>query len=111
MKNYQAQSFKDIGDSVLGQAIWEYLNSDDARVRLELATRLGHPAVEGIDDILLNLFDQEVKKDRVKQAIGHMVKQVLEESGYEIDKKSVKCGKSELFAYATRYKKLKSSSL
>ena len=106
MENYQAQSFKDVFDSLLGQEIWKYLNSEDAKIRMELTSDLGHPAAEGIGDILLKKLGEEVKQDRVKQATGHMIKHVMEQYGYELVQRSVKCRKkTEVFVYASRYEK------
>lgn len=106
MEAYNPQSFKDVFDSILGQNILNYLISEDAKVRLVLTSQLGHPAAEGIGDVLLDQFGDEVRTDRVKQAIGHMIRYVMEGNGYHLAQRSVKCRrKTELFVYATRYEK------
>jgi hypothetical protein len=104
--NYEPKGFGDIFNTPLGQQIWDYLNTDDIWVRLELTTQLGHPAVEGIGDKLLEKFGAKVKEDRMKQAIGHMVRAIMESHDYDLDKKGIRCRKkTEVFVFAAKYKK------
>ncbi len=104
--NYDPKGFGDIFNTNLGKKIWDYLNSEDAWIRLELTTQLGHPAVEGIGDKLLDQFGQQIKEDRVKQAIGHMVRAIMEYHGYHLTQKGVRCRKKkEVFVFASRYSK------
>jgi len=106
METYRPKTFKDVFDTDLGQSIWSYLNSEDAKVRMILTSQLGHPAAEGIGDVILDHFGDEVKTDRVKQAIGHMIRHVMERYSYHLDQRGVPCRKkTELFFYASRYKK------
>ena len=109
--NYEPKGFGDIFNTTLGQQIWDYLNSEDVWIRLELTTELGHPAVEGIGDKLLVKFGEKVKEDRMKQAIGHMVRAIMEFHGYDLDKKGVRCRKkTEVFVFAAKYKKRTNAS-
>lgn len=109
--NYEPKGFGDIFSTPLGKQIWEFLNTDDIWIRLELTTQLGHPAVEGIGDKLLERFGDSLKKDdsytdRLKQAIGHMVRPIMEAHGYDLVQKGVRCRKkTELFVFASRYGK------
>ena len=109
--DYKPGNFGDIFQTPLGQEIWEFLNTDDIWIRLELTTQLGHPAVEGIGDKLLDKFGDSLKKDdpyadRLKQAIGHMVRPIMEANGYKLVQKGVRCRKkTELFVFAARYAK------
>jgi hypothetical protein len=108
--NYDPKSFSDIFDTELGKKIWEYLNSEEAWVLLKLTTDLGHPAAEGIGDRLLEKFKlpppDTKERDRIKQAIGHMIRPIMEANGYELVQKGAKCRmKLELFSYASRYAK------
>lgn len=57
--------------------------------KFKLATRLFHPAVEGIEDDLIAEFDNTVRQNRVKQTIGHMVRQIMEHQGYQLDQQNV----------------------
>jgi hypothetical protein len=104
--NYEPKGFGDVFATELGQNLWQYLNSEEIWVLLELTTQLGHPAVEGIGDRLLDKFREAVKDDRTKQAIGHMVRPIMEAHGYELVQKGVRCRKkTELFVFASRYGK------
>lgn len=104
--NYNPKGFKDFSESDLGKRVWNYLISDDARLRLELTTQLGHPAVEGVGDRLLGQFGDNIKDDRVKQAIGHMVRAIMEHYGYHLEQKGVRCRKKkEVFVFGARYVK------
>jgi len=58
--------------------------------RLETASELGKPAVEGIEEQLLAEFREEVLADRVKQMVGHMVRQILEQRDWVLDQSDVK---------------------
>lgn len=110
---YDPRNFNDIFKSPIGQEIWQYVNSEDIWIRLELTTQLGHPAVEGIGDKLLEKFGDTLSKDdsssdRLKQAIGHMVRFIMESHGYELIQKGVRCRKkTELFVFAAKYAKSK----
>jgi hypothetical protein len=109
--NYEPKGFGDIYTTPLGKKIWKFLNTEYIWIRLELTTQLGHPAVEGIGDKLLENFGNELKKDdlhtdRLKQAIGHMVRYIMESHGYKLKQKGVRCRKkTELFVFASRYGK------
>ena len=107
-EEYKPGNFKDIFDSKLGKEIWDYLNTEPAKERMILTTELGHPAAEGIGDKLLEQFGDEVKKDRVKQATGHMIKYIMKEEGYKLVQRSVRCRKkTEVYTFASRYGKTK----
>ena len=109
--SYKAKNFSDMFNdtNTLGQEIWDYLNTEEIWIRLELTTQLRHPAVEGIGDKLLEKFGSVLNKgnpkfDRYKQMIGHMVKEIMEKHGYIIWQKGVRCRKkTELFVFATKY--------
>ena len=100
---YEAGPFKSLADTELGRKLWEFLNRDEIVSRLDTATDLGNPAVAGIEEPLLAEFREEVLGDRVKQMVGHMVRQVMEAEGYEIEKQNVTIG-SAVFAKGTRYR-------
>ena len=104
---YNPKSFGDIFEKQLGKDVWDFLNTDRIWDRLELATDLGHPAAEGIGDKLLEEFGDSVRNERMKQAIGHMVRSIMEANGYILEAKGLKCRKkTDLFVYASRYGKL-----
>lgn len=106
---YKAGHFSDIASVSLGLELWAFLNTPESKIRMEVATFLGRPAVEALAPSLLEAFGDEVRGDRVKQMIGSMVRQVIESDGYNIDRQSVLIpeGRRVLFTSGTRYIKTK----
>lgn len=87
-----------------GQAIWEFLRKEDNLVRMETATYLSRPAAEALSPQLLQTFGERVKADRVKQMVGHMIRQILESKGYRLDQTSVRISRpGNIFSSAARY--------
>ncbi|WP_114215808.1 hypothetical protein [Ochrobactrum sp. 3-3] len=104
MLTYRPEKFASLYDSELGQRIWSFLTRDDNVARLETASELSKPAVEGIEEQLLAEFREEVLADRVKQMVGHMVRQILEQRNWVLDQTDVKV-QSVPFSKATRYRR------
>jgi hypothetical protein len=100
---YAAGSFKALAETKLGQQLWKFVNREEIVARLDTATDLGSPAVAGIEEPLLSEFGVGVLDDRTKQMIGHMVRQVMDAEGYEVEKQNVKIS-SALFSKGTRYR-------
>ena len=71
---------------------------------METATNLRKPALAPMGEPLLAAFGPEIKADRWKQMIGHMVRQIMESRGYPHDVSGLKVT-SSLFSRASRYKK------
>ena len=107
---YIPGTFSDIYSLPIGKEIWDFLNSDKIWDRLELTTYLGHPAAEGVGDMLLEKFPVDFgnasrHKKRIRQAVGHMIRQVMEANGYKVVQDSVKCRINSVFSVAARYAK------
>jgi hypothetical protein len=100
---YSPGHFEALAYSPLGQELWPFLNDPQTCIRMQTATDLGRPAVEGIEEQLLERFGEQLLDDRVKQMIGHMTRQVMERLGYQIDQQDVKVTNGAPFARATRY--------
>jgi hypothetical protein len=99
---YRAEKFASLSDTDVGRRLWAFLTRPETIARLATATELGRPAVEGIEEPLLEEFGDEVMADRVRQMIGHMVRQVMEAEGFVLDQAEVKI-RSVPFAKAARY--------
>jgi hypothetical protein len=97
--------FATLAASQLGIELWTFLNSPESRLRMSTASDLGRPALEAVEELLLDRFGKQVLEDRTKQMIGHMARQVMEHEGYVIDAKDVKMMGGAPFARATRYKR------
>ena len=104
MLTYRPEKFASLYVSELGQRIWRFLTRDDIVARLETASELSKPAVEGIEEQLLAEFRENVLADRVKQMVGHMVRQILEQRDWVLDQTDVKV-QSVPFSKATRYRR------
>jgi hypothetical protein len=72
---------------------------------METATYLSRPAAEPLSPYLVKNFGESVKADRTKQMIGHMIRQIMESRGYQVDRGNVRITTPDnMFTSATRYK-------
>jgi hypothetical protein len=101
--NYDPGTFTSLAATPLGCSLWAALTNDAYIAAMTTATALGHPAVAGIESELLRDFGHDVLDDRVKQMIGHMVRQIMEQCGFVIDQQKVKIDSIPFYA-GTRYK-------
>ncbi len=101
---YNPEKFASLYESEIGQRLWAFLTRPETIARLETASELGKPAVEGIEEQLLDEFREAVLADRVKQMIGHMVRQVLQQRNWVLDQGDVKV-QSVPFIKASRYRR------
>ena len=101
---YNPGPFGTIADTPLGKTIWAFLLEEATIRAMEVATDLGAPAVAGIEEGLLRRFGGDVLDDRIKQMIGHMVRQVMGRRGFVIDQSEVRMN-SIPFAKGTRYRR------
>ncbi len=87
-----------------GKEIWNYLTMPQNIIRMETATYLSRPAIEPLSPALLKRFGDEVRKDRIKQMMGHMVRQIMENGGYVLQQSNVKISNAGcIFSRASRY--------
>lgn len=101
---YSPEKFAALYASDLGRRIWTFLTRPEVVARLETACELSKPAVEGIEEQLLEAFREEILADRVKQMVGHMVRQILEQRDWVLDQTGVKV-QSVPFSKAARYRR------
>ena len=98
-------NFKTIYESDFGQELWAYMSRADSLIRMETASFLERPAVEPLSPGLLQLFGEKVREDRIRQLLGRMARQLLENRGYQIDQQSVRIpAEHNVFSSGTRYK-------
>lgn len=101
---YQAARFSSTFEEQNGSKIWSFLNRTENIIRMETATYLERPAAEALSPHLLHEFGPSIKEHRLKQMVGHMVRQVLEHRGYRVDRNNVRITREgNIFASATRY--------
>jgi len=76
----------------------------DNIIRMQTATYLDRAAVEPLAPGLLPEFGEDVGVDRVKQYIGHVVRQTMEACGYHLERQSMRISRDKLFTSASRYR-------
>ena len=104
MRDYEADRFSSTYSSANGAEIWSFLNAADSVTRMETASYLGRPAAEPLSPALLAKFGDPIRADRIKQMIGHMIRQILEGRGYRVDRGNVRINRAgNIFTSATRY--------
>lgn len=101
---YDANKFSDLAELKLGKDLWNFLNEKENIIRMELATEFGKTAAEAVSKPLLDKFGSDVEVNRVKQMIGHMIRQIMENRGFEMSFQNVKVDIKRLFTKASRYK-------
>jgi len=100
---YSPQQFLDLFRTDIGVSIWEFLLAKDNVIRMETASFLGRPAVEPLSPYLLGEYGDDIRERRTKQMIGHMVRQIMEERGYQVARSGMRITRKNLFASGTRY--------
>lgn len=100
---YNPWKFTKLAESKLGLELWDFLTEHDNIIRMQTASDLSKPAVKALTRHLLDKFGDKVRKIRVKQMIGHMIRQIMEKNGYELEQRNVLVDDG-LFYKASRYK-------
>ena len=103
-KEYQPGSFASTANTPLGRRLWAFITDGMTLHAMKVASDLGQPAVAGIEEALLDQFGKDVLPDRIKQMIGHMVRQAMERKGFIVDQGDVKMN-SVPFSKGTRYRR------
>lgn len=101
---YRPQNFRDLAETELGKELWSYLKQHDNQIRMETATLLERAAVEPLAAGLVAEFGEYIADDRVKQMIGHMVRQIMEALGYDTDRSALRITRPSLFTSGTTYR-------
>ena len=102
---YDPWKFEKLAKSDLGKQLWNFLIEHDNIIRMRTATELKKPAVKALSNHLIERFGEQVREMRVKQMIGHMVKQIMNKKKYVVDQKDVLVNDG-LFYKASRYRKI-----
>jgi hypothetical protein len=103
--DYAPKNFSDLFGRWPGAELWEYLQRPRSVLVMETATKLHRPAVEAVGEELLGEFGELVRGKRMKQMIGHMVRQVMEARGYELDAQRVPVRFDTVFSTGSRYRR------
>ena len=123
MTIYNPGKFKKIyEDGDFGAELWKFLNEDKQKIRLETATMMGRPALEGVVQLLESKFKKQLtttspkmsrkevtRRHRRRQMCGHMIKAVMAGPGmereYDMDtiERGVRVRVGTIFKTAARY--------
>jgi hypothetical protein len=87
-----------------GNALWEFLKRPENVVRMHAASDLERAAVEPLSAGLVAEFGPEIAEDQIKQMIGHMVRQIMEATGYEHERPGLRIARHGLFTSGARYR-------
>ncbi|MDK4728764.1 hypothetical protein [Rhizobium phaseoli] len=101
---YDPQHFRELRESELGQAVYEFMVHPVNVVRMQTATELERVAVEPLGKYLVEEFGEDVVDDRVKQYIGHLARQIMECIGYKHDRKALQITRPGLFSSGSTYR-------
>jgi len=101
---YDADKFSDLAELQLGKDLWEFLNENENIIRMELATEFGKTAAEAVSKPLVEKFGNDVRVNRVKQMIGHMIRQIMVSRGFEMRSQNAVVNIKRLFSKASKYK-------
>ena len=109
--NYSAERYRSTFENEDGAAIWELLTRPESIIRMETATYLSRPAIEPMSPLLVERFGSKITTDRIKQMMGHMVRQIMEQRGYRLQQGNVKITSSgNIFSRASRYSAMQETS-
>lgn len=104
MTTYNPLRFASTYENEGGCEIWEFLTNRDNIIRMETACYLSRPAAEPLSPYLIERFGNRIAEDRIKQMTGHMIRQILEGRGYQVDRGNVRISRDgNIFTSATRY--------
>lgn len=104
---YAPQNFRDLAQTQTGSEVWDFMRRSDNVIRMETATTLERAAVEPLAAALVVEFGPAFSsnRDRMKQMVGHMARQIMEAIGYEIDRRGLRITRNNLFSSAARYRR------
>ena len=87
-----------------GSLIFDFLTENDNIVRMITATYLSRPAAEPLSPYLVQKFGPDISADPIKKMIGHMIRQIMEQCGYQFDRSGVPIKREgNIFSSAARY--------
>jgi hypothetical protein len=73
-----------------GAAIWKWLHQSQTILIMETACYLRRPAVEALSPALEKHFPKVLTSTKLRQMIGHMVRQILQARGHHLDRANVR---------------------
>lgn len=90
MQQYRPDRFSTAYLHLKGEAVWAWLHRQEILIVLETASVLRRPAVEGLSPHLKKAFPDQINRLKFRQMVGHMVRQVMDEQGYLLQRSNVR---------------------
>jgi len=106
MMSYNAGPFTRVA-SEWGDRLWSFLNEPEIVYRMKEASDREEPAAGAIGQRLHEAFGDPIKEDRIKQFIGYLIRQVMEDNGYTHHSYGHKTPCNPVFKNASLYAKQK----
>lgn len=102
-QNYHVGSFTDVEQ--WGDPLWDFLTSTESIQQMTEASDNKRPAAEAIAHRLLAEFGEDIRIRRVKQFIGLLIRQVMEQHNYIWVRDGVKTPDNPVFTEASLYQR------
>ncbi|WP_069299596.1 hypothetical protein [Neptunicoccus sediminis] len=90
MLEYRPDKFIRTYEAYNGARYWAWLIQPHVLTIMETACYLRRPAVEAIAPLLEREFGADLQRVKLRQMIGHMVRQILEAEGYHLHRANVR---------------------
>ena len=104
---YEPDRYRTTFESNHGDELFAFMTEPENLIRMETATYLSRPAIEPLSPFLVQRFGAKIAVDRMKQMMGHMVRQIMEQRGYRLEQGNVKItSPGNIFSRASRYSAL-----
>lgn len=105
MTSYRPDKFASAYQTFEGERLWRWLNHPRQVEAMETASYLRRPAIEALSPRLHATFGTLVGSLAVRQMVGHMVRQVMENRGHMVDRANVRIATpGNIFHYGTAYR-------
>lgn len=112
--NFETKTFSDIYKSSNGEAIWDFFNEPISIARMQAVSDVSKPALLAVENLLIQKGliserdavsdENKAQFDRLKQMLGAMVRQAMENNGYQLHASNVKVPNSKVFYSASSYR-------
>lgn len=102
LREYDPQHFRAIHD-LYGARLWKLLTEKANPVRMTTASDLRRPAAEVMGQAILDEFGDVALDHQFRKLVGHMIRHIMAELGYELDQLDVRITDGVLFTRAARY--------
>ena len=100
--DYNAGPFTDVA-SVWGERLWAFLNEPNTVQAMIEASDAKMSAAESVASELHHRFGNDIRQDRVKQFIGFLIRQVMEQHGYQHKAYNKQTQENPVFVKASVY--------